>query len=204
MYVLLSALEPLNPETSYSENARNQRLITGIDLCHLKPSQLIQKLRSVATSDVSENLFKTLWLGKLPDSIQNVLIVSKEDIDRLAIMADKICDMSPKTEIYSTSDEHNSSNELLDRVKNLEQQIAALCIRTGARPRARIIIISVIDLEAEVTGTLISIQKGNCVTSTFNFEPNVFRRNVNLLAVGIKTHKKIRKTQVCSKFSDKL
>ncbi|GBN23514.1 hypothetical protein AVEN_192677-1 [Araneus ventricosus] len=45
--------------------------------------------------------------------------------------------MSPKTEIYSTSYEHNSSNELLDRVKNLEQQISALCIRTGAIPRMR-------------------------------------------------------------------
>ncbi|GBN75783.1 Transposon Ty3-I Gag-Pol polyprotein [Araneus ventricosus] len=52
-------------------------------------------------------------------------------------MADKICDMSPKTEIYSASYEHNYSNELLDRVKNLEQQISALCIRTGARPRTR-------------------------------------------------------------------
>ncbi|GBN26285.1 Transposon Ty3-I Gag-Pol polyprotein [Araneus ventricosus] len=120
-----------------SENARIQRLITGIDLDDLKPSQLLQKLRSVATSDVSENLIKTLWLGKLPDSIKNILIVSKEDTDSLAIMADKICDMSPKTEIYSTSYEHNSSNELLDRVKNLEQQISALCIRTGARPRTR-------------------------------------------------------------------
>ncbi|GBN72817.1 hypothetical protein AVEN_263533-1 [Araneus ventricosus] len=60
-----------------SENARIQRLITGIDLDDLKPSQLLQKLRSVATSDVSENLIKTLWLGKLPDSIKNILIVSK-------------------------------------------------------------------------------------------------------------------------------
>ncbi|GBO26452.1 Transposon Ty3-I Gag-Pol polyprotein, partial [Araneus ventricosus] len=120
-----------------SENARIQRLITDIDLGDLKPSQLLQKLRSVATSDVSENLIKTLWLGKLPDSIKIILIVSKEDTDSLAIMADKICDMSPKTEIYSTSYEHNSSNELLDRVKNLGQQISALCIRIGARPRTR-------------------------------------------------------------------
>ncbi|GBM73448.1 hypothetical protein AVEN_64747-1 [Araneus ventricosus] len=103
-----------------SKNAKNQRLITGIDLDDLKPSQLIQKLRSVAISDVFQNLLKTLWLGKLPDCIKNVLIVSKEDIDSLAIMADKICDMSPKTKIYSTRVEHNSSNELLNRVKNLE------------------------------------------------------------------------------------
>ncbi|GBM01673.1 hypothetical protein AVEN_271928-1 [Araneus ventricosus] len=42
-----------------SENARIQRLITGIDLDDLKPSQLLQKLRSVATPDISEKLIKT-------------------------------------------------------------------------------------------------------------------------------------------------
>ncbi|GBM55290.1 Transposon Ty3-G Gag-Pol polyprotein [Araneus ventricosus] len=65
-----------------------------------------------------------------------------------------------------------------------------------------ITIISIIDLEAEVTGAMISIQKGNCVTSIFDLEPNAFRRNVNLLAVGIINHKKIRKTQVCNSGAD--
>ncbi|GBN82558.1 hypothetical protein AVEN_172286-1 [Araneus ventricosus] len=45
---------------------------------------------------------------------------------------------------------------------------------------------------------MISIQKGKYVTSIFYLEPNAFLRNVNLLAVGIKNHKKIRKTKVCN------
>ncbi|GBM40434.1 hypothetical protein AVEN_122647-1 [Araneus ventricosus] len=44
---------------------------------------------------------------------------------------------------------------------------------------------------------MISIQKGNYVNYTFDLKPNVFRRNVNLLADGIKIHKKIRKSQAC-------
>ncbi|GBM29520.1 Transposon Ty3-I Gag-Pol polyprotein [Araneus ventricosus] len=105
--------------------------------------------------------------------------------------------MSPKTEIYSSSYEHNSSNKLLDRVKNLEQQIAALCICTGARQRRRHNNYFR-NRSRSRSNRMISIQKGNCVTSTFDLEANVFRRNINLLAVGIKNHKNIRKTQVCS------
>ncbi|GBN17997.1 hypothetical protein AVEN_246523-1 [Araneus ventricosus] len=49
-----------------NENARIQRLITDIDLGDLKSSQLLQKLRSVATSDVSENLIKIYGLENYP------------------------------------------------------------------------------------------------------------------------------------------
>lgn len=120
-----------------SENTRIQRLITGIELGDMKPSQLLQKLKSIATSDVSENLIKTLWLGKLPESIKNILIVSNENIDSLSVMADKINDISPKSEICSTSNTQGYTNELLDRIKNLEHQIAELNMRTGARPKIK-------------------------------------------------------------------
>lgn len=120
-----------------SESARIQRLITGIELGDLKPSQLLHKLKSIATSDISDNLIKTLWLGKLPESIKNILVVSKEDIDSLAIMADKINDMSPRTDICSASNLQSGTNELLDRIKELELQIAQLNVRTGARPKIR-------------------------------------------------------------------
>ncbi|UYV61122.1 hypothetical protein LAZ67_1003499 [Cordylochernes scorpioides] len=50
--------------------------------------------------DVPENLIKTLWLDKLPVSIKNILIVSDEDISKLAIMADKINEINPSKELY--------------------------------------------------------------------------------------------------------
>ncbi|GBM34504.1 Transposon Ty3-G Gag-Pol polyprotein [Araneus ventricosus] len=182
-----------------SENARIQCLITGIDLDDLKPSQLLQKLRSVATSDVSENLIKTLWLGKPPDSIKNILIVSKEDTDSLAIMVDKICDMSPETEINSTSYAHNSSNELLDRVKNLEQQISALCIRTRARPKTRNNNYFRNRSRSRSNRRHDFNPKGKLCYFHFRFGTKCFPEKCQPLAVGIKNHKKIRKTQVCSK-----
>ncbi|GFX70141.1 hypothetical protein TNCV_4615791 [Trichonephila clavipes] len=68
----------------------------------MKPSQLLQKLKTVATSDISDNLIKTLWLEKLPESIKNILVVSDENLSKLAVMADKISDMTPRTEIFAT------------------------------------------------------------------------------------------------------
>ncbi|UYV67912.1 hypothetical protein LAZ67_5002474 [Cordylochernes scorpioides] len=55
-----------------SEGLRIKKLISGIELGDMKPSQLLQKLISLATPDISDNLIKTLWLDKLPTSIKNI------------------------------------------------------------------------------------------------------------------------------------
>lgn len=129
-----------------SESARIKRLITGIELGNMKPSQLLQKLRTVATEDVSENLIKTLWLQKLPDLIKNILLVSEEDLNKLSIMADKISDMSPKTEAFSVKNSLEtindsmataSGNDLLNRIASLEQQISQLNVWRQSRPNSR-------------------------------------------------------------------
>ncbi|GFX78324.1 retrovirus-related Pol polyprotein from transposon opus [Trichonephila clavipes] len=110
----------------------------------MKPSQLLQKLKTVATSDISDNLIKTLWLEKLPESIKNILVVSDENLSKLAVMADKISDMTPRTEIFATgksSDcgEATSSRDqlLLNRIQSLEEQICQLSILHKSRTKER-------------------------------------------------------------------
>lgn len=121
-----------------SESTRIKKLITGIDLGNLKPSQLLQKLKSVATSDVSENLIKTLWLEKLPDSMRNIILVSDEELPKLAVMADKISDMTPSNEICGVSTAVNCSNsELMLKIQSLEQRISQMTIDHISRPRSR-------------------------------------------------------------------
>ncbi|GFV05782.1 retrovirus-related Pol polyprotein from transposon opus [Trichonephila clavipes] len=110
----------------------------------MKPSQLLQKLKTVATSDISDNLIKTLWLEKLPESIKNILVVSDENLSKLAVMADKISDMTPRTEIFATGKsldcgEATSSRDqlLLDRIQSLEEQICQLSILHKSRTKER-------------------------------------------------------------------
>ncbi|GFT40028.1 hypothetical protein TNCV_12601 [Trichonephila clavipes] len=110
----------------------------------MKPSQLLQKLKTVATSDISDNLIKTLWLEKLPESIKNILVVSDENLSKLAVMADKISDMTPRTEIFATGKsldcgEATSSRDqlLLNRIQSLEEQICQLSILHKSRTKER-------------------------------------------------------------------
>ncbi|GFY21825.1 uncharacterized protein TNCV_1169691 [Trichonephila clavipes] len=110
----------------------------------MKPSQLLQKLKTVATSDISDNLIKTLWLEKLPESIKNILVVSDENLSKLAVMVDKISDMTPRTEIFATGKsldcgEATSSRDqlLLDRIQSLEEQICQLSILHKSRTKER-------------------------------------------------------------------
>ncbi|UYV76682.1 hypothetical protein LAZ67_14001733 [Cordylochernes scorpioides] len=107
-----------------SENARIKRLITGVELGNMKPSQLLQKLRAIATPDISEKLIRTLWLHKLTDSFAAILLVSDEDVNKLAAMADKITDMTTKSDIYDIN--HDTNKVILDKISELERQISQI------------------------------------------------------------------------------
>ncbi|UYV84625.1 hypothetical protein LAZ67_X002882 [Cordylochernes scorpioides] len=97
---------------------------------NMKPSQLLQKLRAIATPDISEKLIRTLWLDKLPDSFKAILLVSDEDVNKLAAMADKITDMTTKSEIYDIN--HDTNKVLLDKISELERQISQINLAVEA------------------------------------------------------------------------
>ncbi|UYV70018.1 hypothetical protein LAZ67_7001483, partial [Cordylochernes scorpioides] len=122
-----------------SESVRIKKLISGIELGNMKPSQLLQKLRSLATSDISSNLIKTLWLEKLPDSMRNILLVSDKDVTKLASMADKIMDMTYYPYVCGASSSqtsHNVMENLLEKISSLEKQVAEINL-SRSRPSFR-------------------------------------------------------------------
>ncbi|GFV79942.1 uncharacterized protein TNCV_1217101 [Trichonephila clavipes] len=112
----------------------------GIELGDMKPSQLLQKLKTVATSDISENLIKILRLGKLSGPIKNILGVGDENLIKLAVMADKISYMTSRTEIFATGrssdcgEATSSKDQLLHAgIQSLEEQICQLSILHKSR-----------------------------------------------------------------------
>lgn len=127
-----------------SEDKRIKRLVTGIELGDQKPSQLLRKMQALAGVDVSEKVLKTLWLEKLPDSIKNILIVSDEGLEKVAIMADRIIELNPSNELFAMKsdsckqqDVPITMSDLMTRISGLEQQIAALSIGYRGRSRHR-------------------------------------------------------------------
>ncbi len=113
------------------ENKRIKRLFTGIEIGDMKPSHLLQKMKSLATNDISDMVLKTLWMDKLPHHIKHILVVSDEGIDKLAIMADKIIDMHSQTELYeaqsseikSSSKSPNTIPQLLEKISSFKKRI---------------------------------------------------------------------------------
>ncbi|UYV72105.1 hypothetical protein LAZ67_9001826 [Cordylochernes scorpioides] len=118
-----------------SEGLRIKKLISGIELGDIKPSQLLQKLRSLATPDISDNLIKTLWLDKLPISIKIILITNDENISKLAIMADKINEINPSKEIYDAEVSSSSTDRLIAKFEELERQVSELRSRSRSKNR---------------------------------------------------------------------
>ncbi|UYV73663.1 hypothetical protein LAZ67_11000265 [Cordylochernes scorpioides] len=119
------------------ESKRIRKLLSGIELGDLKPSQLLQKLRSLATEDLSDKFIKTLWLEKLPQAIQQILIISEEELDKLAVMADRIAELNPKTEIYEAAKPENETKMLFKKIESLEQKIESMKIEHQGRSRDR-------------------------------------------------------------------
>lgn len=84
-----------------SENQKIRRLLTGLELGDLKPSQLLRKMQAMVGDDMSDKILKTVWREKLPDFIKNIIVISEETLDKVAAMADKIVEVTPQFTAYS-------------------------------------------------------------------------------------------------------
>ena len=79
-----------------SQEQKTRQLLEREEMGDQKPSQFLRHLRSLAGSYVSEPLVRTLWLGRLPASVQAILATQKDTLlDEVAVLADAIFDTIP-------------------------------------------------------------------------------------------------------------
>ncbi|GFY19338.1 transposon Ty3-I Gag-Pol polyprotein [Trichonephila clavipes] len=116
-----------------SENKKMKRLLTGIELGDMLPSQLLRKMRALAGTDVSEKALRTLWVDKMPDSVKCIVIVSEEHLDKIAAMADKIVEMAPRTVDIAAVQDSAGVDQLMAKIATLEGQIASLKLQRKFR-----------------------------------------------------------------------
>ncbi|GFQ93683.1 transposon Tf2-6 polyprotein [Trichonephila clavata] len=98
-----------------SEEKSIKKLLTGISLGDMKPSQLLRKRKSLAGDNITEKVLRTLWLDKLPDSIKNILAVSSKNLENLCVMADKIFEINSSPEIYSADADSSAMKNILEK-----------------------------------------------------------------------------------------
>lgn len=109
-----------------SEQSRLKKLLGELELRDQKPSYLLREMRNLAGQSISAEILKTLWLQRLPASIQAILAVSSEDLDHLTVMADQIFETSAGSEINKINTKPNDNTSLESQVANLTRQISEM------------------------------------------------------------------------------
>lgn len=83
-----------------SELKNVQRVIAGMELGDLKPSQLLRRMQNLAGDHLSTVTLRGMWLNQLPDYISSIIAISeKTSLSEVALMADKMMDQHSQREI---------------------------------------------------------------------------------------------------------
>lgn len=139
-----------------SKDRNLQRLLTEMELGDLKPSQLLRRMKTLASDNVSETALRILWTSHLPPSVRTVVAASdimmeSINLNDIALMADKILEQSrkdicvistPPAAQPSTSTAHRETSPqqtLEDKLDHLVREVAELKVqnkqyRRGQRP----------------------------------------------------------------------
>ncbi|XP_076765192.1 uncharacterized protein LOC143432388 [Xylocopa sonorina] len=76
---------------SSSQEQKTRRLLESEEMGDRRPSQFLRHLRNLAGTTVSDNVLKTLWMGRLPASLQLILATMRDaELDRIAEVADAV------------------------------------------------------------------------------------------------------------------
>lgn len=113
-----------------SDETKLSKLLGPLELGDRTPSQFLREMSNLAGNNVPTSIVRSLWIKKLPTSIQQILQVSEtSDISKLAEMADKIHKIQPSYGIRGishTSDVKSNSTTFNPEIFAIKAEIAAL------------------------------------------------------------------------------
>lgn len=87
----ITAKKELLKRLDISQDVKTRKLLEDQVLGDKKPSEFLRHLRDLGGESISENLLRTLWLGRLPTNVQ-VILATQQDatITKTAELADGI------------------------------------------------------------------------------------------------------------------
>lgn len=119
-----------------SQEQRIRQLLEHEELGDRKPSQFLRHLRTLAGTTTSEQLLRSLWLGRLPNQMQIILSIRSEDpLEAVAQQADRIHEATGRMVSELTAPKQ------VNEIQELKREIAELTKRfrdvTRFQPRDR-------------------------------------------------------------------
>lgn len=115
-------------------------LLDGMELGDKAPSTLLREMRTLAGTNVTDSMLRTLWLQRLPTRIQELLSVLDEvTLDKLAVCADKAHERgSSSTTVALVNNSQDPLQDLRGQVAELTKAVAAIGRkRSTSRTRGR-------------------------------------------------------------------
>ncbi|CAE1289939.1 unnamed protein product [Acanthosepion pharaonis] len=120
--------------TGFSEERKIRDLLTNVTIGDSKPSQLLRCMQQLlGDNNISATVFRQMWLDKLPPEMVRTLaaLIDDVDIQKLAMIADKIADTAPVRQISSTEtvdgpDVNQQIQKLSSELKRISLQLQEL------------------------------------------------------------------------------
>lgn len=76
-----------------SDQKKVRKLIKEIELGDQKPSQLLKRMKELASGKIDDTVLKQLWIERLPESIRVVITIVDGDTAQMALQADKMVEV---------------------------------------------------------------------------------------------------------------
>lgn len=116
---------------STSQEHRTRQLLEREEIGDRKPTQFLRHLRSLAGSTVNDDLLRTLWISRLPQQMQVILVTQKDSpLDKVAELADTIADATTSRPVIAaindTSIEAIVSVKLQQLTLSMKEELSAL------------------------------------------------------------------------------
>ncbi|VDP10224.1 unnamed protein product [Schistosoma margrebowiei] len=135
-----------------TDRQRFDQLFNNIDLQHGSLTDMLQRMRKViGLRTFDEGLFKQLFLSKLPQQVQAVLVsFQKNALDELTASADRILEItkSSTSKVFSVKEKsHTTQNDITDYV--IHSRVILIFVTTVVAHAAHVEAIHVNDLSLD-------------------------------------------------------
>lgn len=124
--------EAILHRSGFSEEKRIRELLSNVTTEDAKPSQLLRRMQQLlGENDISTTVFKQMWLDKLPPEVVRILAALAEDVDiqKLAIIADKITDTAPIKHISATNTRDGLMPDIDRQIQKLSTELQDISIQ---------------------------------------------------------------------------
>ncbi|XP_046608767.1 uncharacterized protein LOC124299552 [Neodiprion virginianus] len=102
---------------SASQEQKTRRLLEHEEMGDRKPSQFLRHRQALAGVVVPESLVRSLWLGRLPSSMQAILATqTTANLDTVAELGNAIADATPRHQVAEYAGSAGSLEALVEQV----------------------------------------------------------------------------------------